>query len=247
MVGNLYNRLSGKEKMDKYMSLDTILKSRIWLAVWQVFVRFYAMLFLPLLAWGVGDLGGFFSNRVRVTFAVVVALQALIGAWLVYVTPPQPKHDHPVDLTHWQIDMYHFVFILAAYGDRRDILSWAENPSVRWAGLGIYLAGVALSVWANLAWVRHLRRETGGIQVDPALLMDGPYKFIRHPGLLCIIIYCLGFAITFRSWIGLALLIPLTAGFIHRIQNMEKDLAEQHKQVWSLRYRTSKRLFPFLY
>jgi protein-S-isoprenylcysteine O-methyltransferase Ste14 len=229
------------------MALKKILKSRVWPAAWQVFVRFYALLFLPLLGWGVGDLRGFFFNPVRMTFAVIVMLQALIGAWLVYVTPPQPEHEHPIDLAHWQMDMYHFVFILAAYGDRRDVLVWAENPSVRWAGLGIYLAGAVLSVWAALTWVDHLRRETGCVQVAPALLFDGPFKFIRHPGLLCIIIYCLGFALAFRSWVGLALLIPLTAGFIHRIKNMERDLAEQYKQVWSQRCHTSKRLFPFLY
>ena len=229
------------------MSLDKILKSRIWPAAWQVFVRFYALLILPLLAWGVDDLPGFFSNQVRMTFAVIVMVQALIGAWLVYIIPTQPNHEQPIDLAHWQIDMYHFIFILAAYGDRRAILVWAENPSVRWAGLGIYLAGAVLSVWATLTWVNHLRRETGRVQADPVLLFDGPYQFIRHPGLLCIIIYCLGFALAFRSWVGLALLIPLTAGFIHRIKNMDRDFAEQYKQVWTLRCNTSKRLFPFLY
>jgi protein-S-isoprenylcysteine O-methyltransferase Ste14 len=226
---------------------NKILKSRIWPATWQVFVRFYAMLLLPLLAWGVDDLPSFFSNPARMTFAIIVMLQALIGAWLVYITPPQPKYEHPIDLTHWQIDMYHFIFILAAYGDRRNILAWVENPSVRWAGLGIYLTGVGLSIWANLTWVNHLRTETRRIQADPALLFEGPYKYIRYPGLFCLIIYCLGFALTFRSWVGLALLIPLTAGFIHRINNMERDFAEQHKQVWPLRRHTSKRLFPFLY
>lgn len=229
------------------MSLHKILKSRIWPAAWQIFVRFYALLILPLLAWGVDDLPGFFSNQVRMTFAIIVMLQALIGAWLVYILPPQPKHEHPIDLAHWQIDMYHVIFLVAAFGDRRNILAWAENPPVRWAGLGVYLAGAVLSVWANRTWVNHLRRETGRVQVDPALLLEGPYKFIRHPGLLCLIIYCLGFALAFRSWAGLALLIPLIAGFIHRIKNMEMDFAEQYKQVWSLRRHTSKRLFPFLY
>ncbi len=229
------------------MSLNNIPKNRIWAAVWQVFVRFYALLLLPLLAWGVSDLPGFFSNQVRMTFGIIVMLQALIGAWLVIIMPQQSRYEHPIDLTHWQIDMYHFIFILAAYGDRRNILVWAENPNVRWVGLGIYLTGAALSVWADLTWVNHLRREAGHTQIDPALLFNGPYKFIRHPGLLCIIIYCLGFSLAFRSWFGLALLIPLTAGFIHRIKNMERNFAEQYRQLWPLRHRTSKRLFPFLY
>ena len=229
------------------MSLNKILESRVWPAAWQVFVRLYAMLLLPLLAWGVNDLRNFFSHPVRRTFAVIVLLQALIGAWLVYITPPQPEYENPTDLTHWQIGMYHVIFLVAAFGDRRNVLAWAENLPVRWSGLGIYVVGVALSVWAARTWIDHLRNETGRTLVEPALLLDGPYKFIRHPGLLCLIIYCLGFTLTFRSWIGLVLLIPLTAGFLHRIKNMERDLAVQYKQVWSLRRHTSKRLFPFLY
>ncbi len=229
------------------MLLNKILKSRVWPAARRFFVVFYVFLILPLLGWGLGDLPGFFSNQIRMTFAIIVMLQAFIGAWLAYIMPPQPKHEHPVDLSHWQIDMYHVIFILAAFGDRRNILTWAENPPVQWAGLGIYLAGAVLSVWANLTWGNHLRREAERAQVDPALLIDGPYKFIRHPGLLCILIYCLGFALAFRSWVGLVLLIPLTAGFIHRIKNMERDFAEQYGQAWHLRHQTSKRLFPFLY
>jgi protein-S-isoprenylcysteine O-methyltransferase Ste14 len=227
--------------------LTKILESRSWPAAWQVFVRLYAMLFLPLLAWGVNDLRNFFSHPARMTFAIIVLLQALIGAWLVYIMPPQPEQEHPSDLAHWQIDMYHVIFLLAAFGDRRNILAWTENLPVRWSGLGVYVIGVALSVWAARTWIEHLRRETGRTPIDSALLFDGPYKFIRHPGLLCLIIYCLGFSLTFRSWVGLVLLIPLTAGFIHRVKNMERDLAEQYKQVWPLRRHTSKRLFPFLY
>jgi protein-S-isoprenylcysteine O-methyltransferase Ste14 len=140
-----------------------------------------------------------------------------------------------------------YIFILAAYGDRRMVLAWEENTPLRWAGLGIYLVGAALSIWATLTWVNHLRRETGGVQTDPVLLFDGPYRYIRYPGLLCLIIYCLGLSLAFRSWVGLVLLIPLTAGFIHRIKNMERDFAEQYKRIWPLRIHTSKRLFPFLY
>lgn len=229
------------------MTLNKILKNRIWPAAWQIIVRFYAFLLLPLLAWGVNDLSNFFSNPARLAFAILVLVQALIVARQVYILPPQPRHDHPTDLTHWQIDMYHVIFIVAAYGDKRNILTWAENLPVRWVGLGIFVVGVALSIWANHAWINHLRSEMVDVHVNPALLLDGPYKYIRHPALLCLIIYCLGFALAFRSWAGLVLLIPLTAGFMHRINAQEKNFAEQYKQVWLKRQHTSKRLFPFVY
>lgn len=229
------------------MLLNKIIKSRVWPAIWQIFVLIYAFFLLPLLGWGMNDLSGFFSNQARSAFAMIVLMQALLGAWLVNIAPPQPKREPHIDMTHWQIDMYHVIFILAAYGDRRMVLAWAENMPLRWVGLGIYLVGVALSLWANLTWINHLRNGVEGAQVHPVLLFNGPYKYIRHPGLLCLVIYSLGFALAFRSWVGLVLLIPLIAGFTHRIKNMELDFAEQYKQLWPLRRHTSKRLFPFLY
>lgn len=229
------------------MSLNKILKSRFWPSAWRFFVIIYALLILPLIGWGVDELSGFFFNQIRMTFGFIVMLQAFIGAWLVFITPPQPKHEQPVDIAHWQIDMYHVIFIVAAYGDRRNILVWAENPPLQWLGLGIYLTGVALSVWANRTWINHLLRHPERAQVDPEPIFEGPYKFIRYPGLLSIIIYCLGFSLSFRSWTGLVLLIPLTAGFIHRIKTLERDSSEQYKPDRHLRNRASKRLFPFLY
>lgn len=229
------------------MTLNKILKSRFWPATWQLFSVSFILIGLPLLAWGTDDLPGFFSNQARLSIATIVIIQALISAWLVYITPPQPKREHPVDMTHWQIDMFHFIFILAAFGDKRNILTWTENLPLRWVGLGVYLIGATLSVWANLTWVNHLHRQAERAYVHPALIFDGPYKFIRHPSLLCLIIYSLGFSLVFRSWAGLAFLIPLTGGFIHRIKNMERDFAEQYRQVWPLRRHTSKRIFPFLY
>ena len=38
------------------MTLDKILKSRIWPALWHLFARTFALLGLPLLAWGVDAL-----------------------------------------------------------------------------------------------------------------------------------------------------------------------------------------------
>ena len=69
---------------------DRIFKSRIWRAVWRCLSVCWIYLGLPLLAWGVNDLSGFLSNPVRTGFLVIVIISALISAWLVYITPPQP-------------------------------------------------------------------------------------------------------------------------------------------------------------
>lgn len=229
------------------MTLKDIFKSKIWPALWQLFSRSFILMGLPFLAWGLDDLAGFFSNPVRISYIVVVAIQALLHAWMTYTSPPEPPHEHRFDMARWHAYMFETIFVLSAFGDRRNILTWIETPSLRWLGLGIYLIGAALSVWANLTWVNHLRNAGERAFDDPVLLFEGPFKWIRYPSMLALIFYCLGFAIAYRSWIGLALMFPLLAGMINRINNFERIYAEQYQKIWPLRRHTSKRIIPFLY
>ena len=229
------------------MTLSNIFKSQVWSALWQLFSRAFVLMGLPLLAWGLDDLAGFFSNAARTSYVIVVAVQALLHAWMIYIAPPRPNQEHHFDIARWHAYMFETIFVLAAFGDRRNTLTWSENPSLRWLGLGIYLIGAILSAWANLTWVNHLRNEGERAVDDPVLLFDGPFKWIRHPAMLSLIFYCLGFAIAYRSWIGLALMIPLMGGIVNRIKNIERIYAEQYKKVWPLRRHTSKRVIPFFY
>jgi protein-S-isoprenylcysteine O-methyltransferase Ste14 len=229
------------------MKLNGVFKSKIWPALWQLFSHTFVMMGLPLLAWGFDDLAGFFSNPVRSSYVIIVVGQAILQAWLTYISPPERHREHRFDLARWHLYMFETIFVLSAFGDRRDILAWNENPTLRWLGLGIYLVGAILSVWVNLAWTNHLRDKGEQANDDPVLLHDGPYRWIRYPVLLALFFYCLGFAFAYRSWIGLALMIPLLGGILNRINNFEKIYAEQYKKAWSLRRNTSKRIIPFLY
>ena len=107
--------------------------------------------------------------------------------------------------------------------------------------------GAILSIWAGLTWVNHLRREGESAVDNPVLLREGPFKSIRYPTLLCLLLYSLGFAIAFRSWIGLALLVPLIAVVVNRTDKLDRGFAEQYRVAWPLRSYRSKRIIPFLY
>jgi protein-S-isoprenylcysteine O-methyltransferase Ste14 len=226
---------------------EKILRSRIWPALNQFIATSFIFLGLAVLAWGAKDIKGFLSNPVRAGFVIVVLAQALINAWMMYRMPPHPGHEHRFDLARWHSYMFETIFVLAAFGDRRYLMVWNENVPLRWLGLGIYLIGLSLSIWANITWVNHLRNEGEHAFAHPVLLFDGPYRWIRYPSMLNLAIYCLGFAIMFRSWLGLILMVPLIWGIINRIDNMEKVFAVEYKRNWPLRRLHSKRLIPYLY
>jgi protein-S-isoprenylcysteine O-methyltransferase Ste14 len=229
------------------MSLDKILKSRLWPAAWQVFSRLFIMLGLALLGWGVDDLAGFLSNLVRAVFTVIVITQALLNGWMFLRIPPAPDREHQHDLEHWHYSLAELIFILSAFGDRRNVLTWSENLPLRWAGLGIYLLGSIYAIWANLTWVNHLRHKAEYACDNPVLLYEGPFRWTRYPSLLVLFFYGLGFALTFRSWVGLAFIIPLIYIIFRRISIWEKMNAVRYKKVWALRCHVSKRIIPFLY
>ncbi|MEP7135161.1 MAG: hypothetical protein ABI904_09535 [Chloroflexota bacterium] len=227
--------------------LDRILKHKIWSALWRCLSVCWIFLGLPLLAWGGYGLAGFLSNPVRASYAVVVIASAFFSGWLTYITPPQSEEEQRFDLGRWHAYMFETIFVLSAFGDRRGILAWTENPALRWVGLGIYLIGAGLSIWSNLTWVNHLRREAERAVAEPVLLFEGPFHWIRYPSLLVLTFYCFGFALMFRSWVGLFLMIPLLLGILNRINRLEKIFADKYKRVWPLRRHTSKKLIPFLY
>jgi len=226
---------------------ERFFKSRYWSALSQFLYTSLVVLGLAFLAWGLDDMPAFFSNPARTVFALIVLAQSLINAALAYVTPLEPKHQHHLDLARWHSFMFETIFVLAAFGDRRNILAWNENLPLRWAGLGIYLIGFSLSIWANLTWIKHLQREGPRAFDNPVLLFEGPFKRIRYPSMVYLIFYCLGFAILFRSWVGLILIIPLIGGIINRINNVEKIFEVQYKKIWPLRRHTSKRIIPYVY
>ena len=227
--------------------VERITKNRIWPALGRCFSVCLIYLGLPLLAWGTNELNGFLSNPVRMGFCVVVITSALFSMWLVYITPPHPVEEHRFDLNRWHLYMFESIFVLSAFGDRRGILAWTENLTLRWVGLGIYLIGTGVWIWTNLTWIKHLRREAERAVENPVLLYEGPFHWIRHPTLLILAIHCLGFALMFRSWVGLFLMIPLIIGILNRINLVEKIYAEKYKRVWPLRRHASKKIIPFVY
>ena len=229
------------------MSVANIFENRAWRVFWRFTFRCFIMVGLPLLGWGLDDVAGFFASPVRVCFVVAAIGQGLLTAWLLYRTPPEPRQDEGYWPYHSFFDIVEMIFFLVAFSTRRDIMTWDAAWAVGWLGLGIYLIGSGLSLWANFTWVSHLRRAGDHACDNPVLLREGPFRWLRYPGLLCLGFYGLGFSIMFQSWLGLALMIPLISIVTRRVRILEREYADQYPKAWPERCRTSKRLIPFVY
>jgi protein-S-isoprenylcysteine O-methyltransferase Ste14 len=232
---------------DNPEALDKISISKLQAGRRTGFFTLVYMLVLALLAWGVDDFAGFLVHPVRIGLIVVALTHALFHGRIARYLPIRPNREQQHDPEHWHYSLAELISILAAFGDRRNILTWAENPSLRWVGLGIFLLGSIYATWANLTWINHLLHEAERAYDSSVLLSKGPFRWTRYPSLLSLFFCSLGFTLAFRSWMGLALIVPLIYIIIRRINQWEKIYAECYGRDWALRCQASKRIIPFLY
>jgi protein-S-isoprenylcysteine O-methyltransferase Ste14 len=113
--------------------------------------------------------------------------------------------------------------------------------------------GFALFAFAMLLFsyaVLHLREAFGG-NVEPVtdkLIRSGPYRWIRHPLYLAMIIMIIGISIATRSWVGLVftmlVFIPLT---IARLRLEDDALNARFGSEWEAYAKRTGALIPYLY
>lgn len=112
-------------------------------------------------------------------------------------------------------------------------------------GLALFSLGMVGFIWAVL----YLRETFLGIiaPVSDRLITNGPYRWVRHPLYLSMMIMLLGLALSFRSlWGVLTTLAFFVPAVIYRAYLEERALAEKYKGAWRDYSRHTSFLIPFL-
>jgi protein-S-isoprenylcysteine O-methyltransferase Ste14 len=139
-------------------------------------------------------------------------------------------------------------FVLAwlpAYTDRREI-GTIDGDAVRYVGLALYVVGCVL----RLAPVFVLGRRFSGlvaIQEGHELVTDGLYRVIRHPSYLGLLTIVFGWALVFRSAIGVLVSLLLLPPLVARMKSEEALLESEFGQRYADYRRRTWRLLPFVY
>ena len=116
-----------------------------------------------------------------------------------------------------------------------------------WVGVVIMISGIIFRRYA-ISVLGKFFTATVQIQKDHELIKAGPYRYIRHPSYMGILIITLGLGIALANWISLLLCIVLPViGVMQRIKVEEKEL-EQHFGNRYLDYRKNTwRVIPHIY
>ncbi len=134
---------------------------------------------------------------------------------------------------------------LPAYTDRKGF--WVfDGDTVRWGGVVLYIAGGVLRLWPVFVLGR---RFSGLVAIQPGhtFVTSGLYGVIRHPSYLGMLVLSLGWALAFRSGVGVLLVVLTIAPLIARINAEEALLRSQFSGEYDAYCARTYRLIPGLF
>jgi protein-S-isoprenylcysteine O-methyltransferase Ste14 len=199
---------------------------------------------LAVLGWG--EPAAFFSHPALIALAAAVFVMAGAALFVGGNISPGVREDRG---NRWVLAAFSLIGLLAAFlpawTDRKDLWTF-DGDAIRWLGVVLFAAGGALRLWPVVVLGN---RFSGLVAIQPGhtLVTSGVYGVIRHPSYLGLLINALGWALAFRSGVGLLLTALLIPPLFARIRAEERLLHAQFGAEYEV-YRTrTSRLIPGLY
>ncbi len=134
---------------------------------------------------------------------------------------------------------------LMPFMDRRGF--WTLDGDVaRYLGVATLVVGGTLRIWPMFVLGR---RFSGLVAIQPGheLVTHGPYRYVRHPSYLGMMLGFVGWALVFRSSVGLVAAVLGLRLLFERIESEEALLASHFGDAYAHYRRRSWRLVPWLY
>ena len=204
------------------------------------------MAYLALAVLGWGGLGPFFSHPARTALALVTLALAAVAPFSGGNLSPGVREDRG---NRWVLVAFLVLGLLAgylpAYTDRMEL--WTlDGDTVRWIGVALFAAGGGLRIWPVFVLGR---RFSGLVAIQPGhtLVTSGVYGVIRHPSYLGLLVNSLGWALAFRSGVGVLLTALMVPPLLARIRAEEALLRAQFGRPYDAYRARTSRLIPGLY
>src|SRR6184192_4280886 len=206
---------------------------------------------LPLLALvisGWGNWTTFFSNPARTGVIILALAGAIAYAFSGSSGLGNGRREDPS--SRWIfVPLIIIAIVFAWLPPHLDHLDrWTiDGDAVRYTGLIITVIGGFLRV-ATVFELGHRFSIFVALQPDHRLKTDGFYRFVRHPSYFGALLAMAGWALVFRSIIGLLLTAAMCVPIIARIHAEEEFLLQEFGDQYSAyQQRTPWRLLPLIY
>jgi protein-S-isoprenylcysteine O-methyltransferase Ste14 len=199
---------------------------------------------LAILGWG--GFAAFFSHPALIAVVVATVLMAVAALFSRGNLSSGEREDRG---NRWVFVAFGVIGVLSAYlpalTDRLGF--WTlDGDGVRWLGVVLYAGGGALRMWPVFILGR---RFSGLVAIQPGhtLVTSGLYGIIRHPSYLGLLISALGWALAFRSGVGVLLVLATLVPLVARIRAEEALLHSQFGAEYDAYRARTSRLIPGLY
>ncbi|MBV8842786.1 MAG: isoprenylcysteine carboxylmethyltransferase family protein [Bryobacterales bacterium] len=134
---------------------------------------------------------------------------------------------------------------LAPYTDRKEF--WTiDGDAIRWIGVALSAAGGALRLWPVFVLGERFSGLVA-IQRGHTLVTTGVYGVIRNPSYLGLLINSLGWALAFRSGVGVLLAALMIPPLIARMSAEERLLRSEFGESYESYRDRTWRLIPGVY
>jgi protein-S-isoprenylcysteine O-methyltransferase Ste14 len=199
--------------------------------------------YLGLAVLGWGGVAAFFSNPARTALAVVTLL---IGIAAFFAGGSLSRGVREDRSNRWVIVALTIIGLVAGYlpalTDRLNF--WTiDGNAVRWLGVALFAVGGALRLWPVYV-LGHRFSGLVAIQPGHVLLTTGIYSVIRHPSYLGLFVNALGWALAFRSVVGVLLALSTLVPLVGRIIAEERLLQSQFGSEYDAYRARTSRLIP---
>jgi protein-S-isoprenylcysteine O-methyltransferase Ste14 len=116
-----------------------------------------------------------------------------------------------------------------------------------YVGIVLMLSGIVFRQWAIWVLGRFFSTRVR-IVSDHRIVMEGPYRFLRHPSYTGMLMILLGLGLGSRTWLGTIIILALFSLVIgYRINVEENALRSEFGEQYLEYAKKTKRLIPFLF
>ena len=202
--------------------------------------------YLGLAVLGWGGFAAFFSHPALSVVAIVTLLLSVVTIFSRVNLSSGEREDRD---NRWVIAALIILGLLQAYlpayTDRKGFWTF-DGDSLRWLGVVLFIVGGVLRIRPVFV-LGHRFSGLVAIQPGHTLVTTGMYGVIRHPSYLGLLVNSLGWALAFRSGVGVLLMLLTIPPLVARIRSEETLLHTQFGAEYDAYRARTSRLIPGLY
>jgi protein-S-isoprenylcysteine O-methyltransferase Ste14 len=193
-----------------------------------------------------GGFSAFFSHPPLVALVVIIVVMLPVA----FFSPGNLSTGEREDRSNrWVFIAFAVLGLLLSFvpalTDRLNV--WTiDGEATRWVGVVLLIVGSALRIWPVFILGK---RFSGLVAIQPGhqLVTTGLYSYIRNPSYLGLITGAIGWALAFRSAIGVIIALLHLVPLVARMHSEEALLRSEFGAEYDAYFKRTWRLVPWIY